>query len=172
MTIRRHQHKKAPKRHRNPLPCSGLVRSAAVLSALILFASGSLADDGFQYKLTESGLQIKAGDLTKTVEVYGKKGRTLHQRREVLAVHYAAGIGEHMVGVLYLEAHRAYMFRPLFEIRRSERAEPPLVGRDVTGGGTHGRISHHAPPLHRVGAPWHHPPAPARHRQTRPADLP
>ena len=89
MTIRRHQQKSSQTHHRNPLPCSGLVRSAAVLSALILFASGAQADDGFQYKLTESGLQIKAGDLTKTVEVYGNKGRTLRVTSNLKGVSHA-----------------------------------------------------------------------------------
>ena len=89
MTIRRHQQKSSQTHHRNLLPCSGLVRSAAVLSALILFASGAQADDGFQYKLTESGLQIKAGDLTKTVEVYGNKGRTLRVTSNLKGVSHA-----------------------------------------------------------------------------------
>ena len=56
----------------------GFVRmhTAAFLCAIAALAAGTAsADDAFEYKATDAGLQIKAGNLTKNIEVFGDKGQ-------------------------------------------------------------------------------------------------
>ena len=66
------------------------IHHAAVLgAALAVIAGTSLADDAFQYKITESGLQIKAGNITKNIEVYGDNGRTLRVTANLNGVSHA-----------------------------------------------------------------------------------
>ena len=68
MTSRKKQH----------VPMPGFVRihTAAFLCALAALAAGAVsADDAFEYKATDAGLQIKAGNLTKNIEVFGDKGQ-------------------------------------------------------------------------------------------------
>ena len=67
------------------------LRTATLLCALAAFAvSGTaLADDAFQYKATDAGLQIKAGNLTKNIEVFGDKGQTLRVTANLNGVSHA-----------------------------------------------------------------------------------
>ena len=63
---------------------------AAFLGAVAMFAAGTiLADDAFQYKTTDTGLQIRAGNLTKNIEVYGDKGQTLRVTANLNGVSHA-----------------------------------------------------------------------------------
>lgn len=87
MTIRRKQDDTA---RRPALPGLARIRSAAVLGAFAALAAGTaFADDAFQCRPTETGLQIKAGNLTKTVEAYGDKGRTLRVTTNLNGVSHA-----------------------------------------------------------------------------------
>ena len=66
------------------------VRVAAILGAAVLAAAGTAsADDAFSCRITDSGLEIKAGDLMKTIEVYGDKGRTLRVTANLNGVSHA-----------------------------------------------------------------------------------
>lgn len=66
-------------------------RSAAFLGMLAaLSAAGTaFADDAFEYKITDTGLQIKAGNLTKNIEAYGDKGQTLRVTSNLNGVSHA-----------------------------------------------------------------------------------
>ena len=82
MTFRKKQH----------VPMPGFVRmhTAAFLCALAALAAGTVsADDAFEYKATDAGLQIKAGNLTKNIEVYGDKGQTLRVTSNLNGVSHA-----------------------------------------------------------------------------------
>ena len=72
MTIRNKHHEAASVRP--ALPGFARIRGIAVMGALAALAAAgtAFADDAFQYKITENGLEIKAGDLTKTIEAYGR----------------------------------------------------------------------------------------------------
>jgi alpha-D-xyloside xylohydrolase len=76
---------------RPALPGFARLRGAAVLGAIAAFAAAgtAFADDAFEYKLSDAGLQIKAGNLTKNIEVYGDKGRTLRVTANLNGVSHA-----------------------------------------------------------------------------------
>ena len=67
------------------------IRSAAVLGAFAMIAAAGtvFADDAFEYKASDAGLQIKAGNLTKNIEVYGDKGQTLRVTSNLNGVSHA-----------------------------------------------------------------------------------
>ncbi|MBR3687896.1 MAG: DUF4968 domain-containing protein, partial [Lentisphaeria bacterium] len=74
------------------VPMPGFVRmhTAALLCALAALAAGTVsADDAFEYKATDAGLQIKAGNLTKNIEVFGDKGQTLRVTSNLNGVSHA-----------------------------------------------------------------------------------
>ena len=84
MSFSRKQHKTA----NAPL----LFRSSAFLSVIaVLAATGAtaFADDAFDCKSTDAGLQIKAGNLTKNIEVYGDRGQTLRVTSNLNGVSHA-----------------------------------------------------------------------------------
>jgi alpha-D-xyloside xylohydrolase len=69
-----------------------MFRGAAFLSAIAaLAASGAtaFAADSFECKSTDAGLRIKCGNLTKNIEVYGDKGRTLRVTSNLNGVSHA-----------------------------------------------------------------------------------
>ena len=89
MIIRKKTHKNI--RFRPALPVLARARSAAVLCAFAVLATAgtAFADDAFEYKSTEAGLQIKAGNISKNIEVYGNKGRTLRVTSNLNGVSHA-----------------------------------------------------------------------------------
>ena len=79
-------------RNKQHVPMPGFVRmhTAAFLCALAVLAAGTVsAADAFEYKATDAGLQIKAGNLTKNIEVYGDKGQTLRVTSNLNGVSHA-----------------------------------------------------------------------------------
>ncbi|MBR6241705.1 MAG: DUF4968 domain-containing protein, partial [Lentisphaeria bacterium] len=79
-------------RNKQHVPMPGFVRmhTAAFLCALAVLAAGTVsAADAFEYKATDAGLQIKAGNLTKNIEVFGDKGQTLRVTSNLNGVSYA-----------------------------------------------------------------------------------
>ena len=89
MTIRNKHHEAASVRP--ALPGFARIRGIAVMGALAALAAAgtAFADDAFQYKITDTGLQIKAGNLTKNIEAYGDKGRTLRVTTNLNGVSHA-----------------------------------------------------------------------------------
>ena len=89
MNIRRKQLNMG--RIRPARPGFARIRNAAFLGAVaVLSAAGTaFADDAFEYKVSDAGLQIKAGNLTKKIEVYGDKGQTLRVTTNLNGVSHA-----------------------------------------------------------------------------------
>ena len=79
------------RKHRHAAPRPARIRTAAFLGAFaaLAVAGTAFADDAFECNATDAGLRIKAGNLTKNIELYGDKGQTLRVTSNLNGVSHA-----------------------------------------------------------------------------------